>query len=256
MTDHVRGYRQLGEFGVLARRGLNCALEPPGDVGTRHRLAVTPRQQRRARGTAPGSCRLAGRHPSAAIWALLRQGSLLWVGGATDGLWSLDLTTGRTQHVAHQTHDDAAWRLTDDRVSVLDSTLTSLTELALTNPWGPAVNTVTNRVYVANTYGGDVWVVDGATNAVLTTINLAGTSTLGVATDEGRNRIYAADRYSNELYVIDGATNTVSNTLTTGNYPAWVAVDEGLNAVYVSNTNDGTISVLSLIHISEPTRPY
>ena len=130
-----------------------------------------------------------------------------------------------------------------DRVSVLDSTLTSLTELALTNPWGPAVNTVTNRVYVANTYGGDVWVVDGATNAVLTTINLAGTSTLGVATDEGRNRIYAADRYSNELYVIDGATNTVSNTLTTGNYPAWVAVDEGLNAVYVSNTNDGTISV-------------
>ena len=84
-----------------------------------------------------------------------------------------------------------------NRVSVYSSDLTLLTEFPLlTNPWGPAINTTTNRFYVANTFGGDVWVVDGATNTFLTTIPLAGTSTLGIAVDEGRNRVYATDRFA------------------------------------------------------------
>ena len=62
---------------------------------------------------------LAGRAATASVWALLLQGRTLWVGGATDGLWSLDLDSGHAVHVAHQAHTDPAWRLTDDRVTVL-----------------------------------------------------------------------------------------------------------------------------------------
>ena len=130
-----------------------------------------------------------------------------------------------------------------NKVTVLNSALNTLAVLELPNPWGPAVNSVTNRFYVANTFGGDVWVVDGASNALLTTINLDGDSTLGIAVDESRNRIYAADRYSNELDVIDGTTNTVIDTLATGSYPAWIDIDEVLGTVYVTNQDDGTISV-------------
>ena len=150
-----------------------------------------------------------------------------------------------------------------NQISVLDNSLNLLTELPLANPWGPAVNTLTNRFYVANTFGGDVWVVDGATNSVLETIALPGNSTLGVAVDETKNRVLATDRYSNELYVIDGTTNSVSNTVPTGNYPAWVAVDESLDRIYVSNQNDGTVSVfdgtsfelVDLIQFAAGSRP-
>ena len=62
---------------------------------------------------------LPGRAPTASVWALLLQGRTLWVGGATDGLWSLDLDSGQAVHVAHQSRADPAWRLTDDRITVL-----------------------------------------------------------------------------------------------------------------------------------------
>ena len=131
-----------------------------------------------------------------------------------------------------------------DRVSVYSSDLTLLTELpALTNPWGPAINSLTNRVYVANTFGGNVWVLDGATNTLITTIELAGDSTLGIAVDESRNLVYALDRYSNELYVIDGATNTVLQTVPTGARPLSVAVDEPLGKVFVLNQDDSSFAV-------------
>ena len=115
-TTHLRPDRQRPETALPEDIVLALVEGLQGEV-----WIATKRGLYRARADGSGLQRvtLAGRHPSAAIWALLRQGSLLWVGGATDGLWSLDLTTGRTQHVAHQTHDDAAWRLTDDRVSVL-----------------------------------------------------------------------------------------------------------------------------------------
>ena len=140
-----------------------------------------------------------------------------------------------------------------NRVSVYSSDLTLLSEFPLlTNPWGPAVNTTTNRFYVANTFGGDVWVVDGATNTFLTTIPLAGTSTLGIAVDEGRNRVYATDRFSNELYVIDGATNTVTSTLPTAATPMWVAIDEPLGKVYVL-AQGGTVQVFDANTLTQIT---
>jgi YVTN family beta-propeller protein len=43
------------------------------------------------------------------------------------------------------------------------------------SPRGLAVNAVTNRIYVARSLTADVLVIDGATNAVIATVVLAGT---------------------------------------------------------------------------------
>lgn len=57
---------------------------------------------------------LAGRDPAASTWALLADGGTLWIGGQFDGLWRLDLASGRGAAVTL-----AAPGLTDQRIMVL-----------------------------------------------------------------------------------------------------------------------------------------
>ncbi|MBV8033773.1 ligand-binding sensor domain-containing diguanylate cyclase [Roseateles sp.] len=57
---------------------------------------------------------LAGRDPAASTWALLADGNSLWIGGQFDGLWRLDLASGRGAAVV-----PAAPGLTDQRIMVL-----------------------------------------------------------------------------------------------------------------------------------------
>ncbi|MFT7724307.1 MAG: diguanylate cyclase [Roseateles sp.] len=57
---------------------------------------------------------LAGRDPMASVWALLADGDALWVGGQADGLWRLDLRSGRAEAVV-----PAVPGLSDRRVTVL-----------------------------------------------------------------------------------------------------------------------------------------
>ncbi len=57
---------------------------------------------------------LDGRDPAASTWALLADGGTLWIGGQFDGLWRLDLASGRAAAVK-----PAAPGLTDLRIMVL-----------------------------------------------------------------------------------------------------------------------------------------
>lgn len=57
---------------------------------------------------------LAGRDPAASIWTLLADGQNLWIGGQADGLWRLDLASGRAEAVRL-----AGPGLSDQRVTVL-----------------------------------------------------------------------------------------------------------------------------------------
>jgi len=57
---------------------------------------------------------LAGRDPAASTWALLADGGTLWIGGQFDGLWRLDLASGRGAAAAPR-----APGLSDQRIMVL-----------------------------------------------------------------------------------------------------------------------------------------
>lgn len=59
-----------------------------------------------------------GRRPDAGVGPLLRDGRQLWVGGLTDGLWTLDLASGRARAVLAE----PARQLTDLRITALART--------------------------------------------------------------------------------------------------------------------------------------
>src|SRR6266403_1091034 len=67
-------------------------------------------------------------------------------------------------------------------------------------PYAVAINTVTNKIYVANAQSSNVTVIDGATNA--TTALAAGSRTIALAVNDVTNRIYVANQGSNNVTVI------------------------------------------------------
>lgn len=89
--------------------GMAHAADGSVFIGTKRGLyRADPTGQRVSR------VRLAGRDPAASTWALLADGDTLWIGGQFDGLWRLDLGTGRSTRVSL-----AAPGLTDQRIMVM-----------------------------------------------------------------------------------------------------------------------------------------
>ncbi|MDO9105377.1 MAG: YncE family protein [Methylovulum sp.] len=87
-----------------------------------------------------------------------------------------------------------------------------------------AVNEKTNRIYVDNWQEGTVSVIDGKTRAVITKV-LVGS---GLQTPEG---CYEAGK-------LDACESW-------GSMPIGITVNEKENLIYVSNSNDGTVSVIN-----------
>ncbi len=127
------------------------------------------------------------------------------------------------------------------------STPVSVTTVAVGGmPKQPAVNRVTNKIYVPNNSGNSVTVIDGATDAVISTISLGeGTGPYFAAVNEATNRIYIANNKSNSVSVIDGATDTVTATVPAGTAPRAIAVNETTNTIYVANYMASTVTVIN-----------
>lgn len=110
-------------------------------------------------------------------------------------------------------------------------------------PFGVAVNTANNRVYVANGGAKSVSVIDGSSNTVIETIPV-GFEPMGVAANPSTNRVYVANNVANNVSVIDGATNQVIADVRVGTGPTGVAVNPNTNRVYVANAFNSTVSVI------------
>jgi DNA-binding beta-propeller fold protein YncE len=129
------------------------------------------------------------------------------------------------------------------------------------SPVALAVDEATDTVYAVNENGGTISVINGATcNASVTTgcghtpqqVNV-GSAPDGVAIDHTTDTVYVANSQDNTISVINGATCNASvatgcsqtpPTISLGDGPQGLAVDELTDTVYVANTNDGTISVI------------
>jgi DNA-binding beta-propeller fold protein YncE len=138
-------------------------------------------------------------------------------------------------------------------ITVLDGATNSTTTLVDPNANGPsavAVNSVTDKIYVANSLSGNVTVIDGATNSVTTVSdpNAHGLSAWAIATNPITNKIYVTNNSFGALItspgnvtVIDGGTNATT-TVTDPNAvnPIAVAVNTVADKIYVANLGPGT----------------
>lgn len=128
-------------------------------------------------------------------------------------------------------------------------------------PFALAIDQATDTIYVANGNENSVSVIDGATcNAADTSgcgqtppTVAVGNAPNGVAIDQRTDTVYVTNSGTNTVWVIDGATcnSTHSNgcgqtpaTVTVGNGPYQIDVDQHTGTVYVDNVGDSTMSLI------------
>ena len=108
-------------------------------------------------------------------------------------------------------------------------------------PVALAINSVTNKIYVANTNSNTVTVIDGATNSAVTVP--VGWAPQAVAVDSAINKIYVANANSNTVTVIDG-TNNATSTVEVGGEPLAIAANPVTNKIYVSNYHGNSVTII------------
>ena len=127
-------------------------------------------------------------------------------------------------------------------IPVQASILTSSVSVGLT-PFAAAVDSATNKVYVANEGSNSVSVIDGASNTVAFSVPV-GVSPQGVAVDSKTDMIYVTNNSSNSVSVINGANEKVVASINVGLAPGPIAVNPQTNLIYVGNETGNSVSVI------------
>ncbi|HEX7141665.1 MAG TPA: YncE family protein, partial [Nitrososphaeraceae archaeon] len=111
-------------------------------------------------------------------------------------------------------------------------------------PVGIGINSVTNKLYVANQFSNTVTVIDGNTNNIESTIKVDNFP-YDLEVNPYNNRIYVTNRGSNTVSIIDGSTNQRLSNINVGESPVGISINPSENRIYV--TNLGKNSSLSII---------
>jgi YVTN family beta-propeller protein len=118
------------------------------------------------------------------------------------------------------------------------------------NPVYLAVNPNTNRIYTSLSASGNVSVIDGLTDKLVTSINLGtGYNPGGITVNPDTNMIYVSAYTDNYHYgpgfiaVIDGSTNNVVATINMSS-PGSIAVNSRTNRIYVSDWKENKVRII------------
>jgi len=133
------------------------------------------------------------------------------------------------------------------RVDASTFAVTVLPSREFADPAGMAYDPVSDTVYVADFYSGNVTVLSGATGALVTNVTV-GPNPVGLAYDSTNDSILVAVSENNSVAEISASTNTVIHSLTMGtlNEPFGVAYDPSNDDAYVANSGAGTVSVINV----------
>src|SRR5919109_975059 len=191
--------------------------------------------------------------------------------GLTSGLEPEEIVVGsRPNDVAVNPNTNTIY-VTDtlsSKISVIDgTTINGTTTNSVmgsidvgSRPTSIAVNPNTNTIYVASYNSSTINVIDGRTNSVMGSIDVGGSSPTSIAVNPNNNTIYVTDTLSNTVSVIDGktksvvrsvmdgTTNSVLESIAVGDAPSDVAVNPNNNTIYVTNEDDGTLSIINQIN--------
>ena len=158
----------------------------------------------------------------------------------------------------------------DNKLHVLDGT--THTEVATLTMGGSgvsslgtlqnwiAINKTTGRVYVADRDADTLWIVNGQTNALVTSL-VGLESPIAVAVNEAQNRVYVLDSGDDTLLVIDGTTNKIIQSIQLPMNPVAMAVDDNIvpAQIYVSGDCPGASGCVDtnsgVIVVSDPVDP-
>jgi YVTN family beta-propeller protein len=104
--------------------------------------------------------------------------------------------------------------------------------------WNPA----SNKVYTANSQGGTVTVIDGATNQILATVPVADDPTF-LCYNSVANKVYCTSGDPDWLYVIDGVGDTLIRKVRMRGAPTRMVFNALMNKLYVLCYDDQMVRV-------------
>jgi YVTN family beta-propeller protein len=113
-------------------------------------------------------------------------------------------------------------------------------------PIGIGVNSVTNKLYVANQFSNSISVIDSSTDIIENTIQVDNFP-YDLEVNPFNNRIYVTNRESNTISVIDGSTNQRLSNINVGDSPVGISINPSLNMVYVANLDSKSLSIIDSI---------
>jgi len=108
---------------------------------------------------------------------------------------------------------------------------------------GVSIPAALDHIYVPNSSGNYVSVINGKTNAWIGNV-IVGSGPFGLGVDPGTNRIYVANFSGNNVSIIDGSTNAVIKTVKVGTNPVGIGVNLITHKIYVTNQGSHNVSVI------------
>lgn len=116
-----------------------------------------------------------------------------------------------------------------------------------------AIDEAVNRVYVSevggrgeNTDPSRIWIIDGAENRLLRTIQAPGMVLTGLALDVPNGRVFSTDMVANEVVVIDLASGAVAHRWPTGGESTINVVHDAEGGrLFATNQGSGTLTVMN-----------
>jgi len=115
------------------------------------------------------------------------------------------------------------------------------------NPTGIAYDGENGTIFVSQDLYGNVSIIDGSTNQVLsTTLKLGAFANLGaVAYDPHNNTVYVANLGADNVTAFNASTYVKLKTIPVGSEPDSFAVDSKNHTVFVANLGSGNASVIN-----------
>jgi len=114
-------------------------------------------------------------------------------------------------------------------------------------PIGIGINSVTNKLYIANQFSNSISVIDGGTDLIESIIPVDNFP-YDLEVNPFNNRIYVTNRESNTVSVIDGSTNQKLSNINVGDSPVGISINPSLNIVYVTNLDSKSLSIIDGIN--------
>lgn len=114
-------------------------------------------------------------------------------------------------------------------------------------PYGVAVDTTTNKYYVANNGSQSLAIIDGNQNWRVSIRGSADHSPNELAVDPGLGRLFVTNTDADLVTVFDTAGPNFINSiaLETGSQPQGIIVNPSTHKVYVANAGRGTVTVIN-----------
>jgi YVTN family beta-propeller protein len=135
----------------------------------------------------------------------------------------------------------------ENSVGVVDGSALTYTPIASMGSTGsPALNPVTNQLYVPSISDNKITVIDGATNTTRTLTDSNASEPYAADVNPLTNKIYVSNLGSGNVTVIDGATGAMTDVTDPNAFgPCGVVVNPVAGKAFVSNCWSNNVSVIS-----------